>query len=310
MQFSPEIYQGLIPAVFSPMFPNGSLNLDLIKPLVEYLLSEKVGGFYVCGSTGEGPSLTCEERQAVAQAYVESAAGRKPVIIQVGHDSLREAGRLAEHALSIGADALAAVPPVYYKSASLKGLMEGLKEISSAAPQLPLFYYHIPRLTGAEVDVVELLRLGQEQLPQLLGVKFSAPEVDVFQECVELFQGKFACFFGRDEMLLSGLMAGATAAVGSTYNFAASLYHRIFLAFQTGDMVTARKAQREAMDMVRILLKFRGQPAFKACMQLLGLECGPCRLPLESLSAAEFAELKAKLQALKYFREKETHPEN
>ena len=291
------------------MFPDGSLNLDRIKPLVEYLVSQNVGGFYVCGSTGEGPSLAREERQAVAQAYVESAAGRKPVIVQVGHDSLKEAGHLAEHALSVGADALAAVPPIYYKGASPRALIEGLREISSAAPQLPLFYYHIPRLTGAEVDVVKLLRLGQERLPQLLGIKFSAPEVDVFQECVELFQGKFACFFGRDEMLLSGLMAGATAAVGSTYNFAASLYDQIFSAFQAGDMVKARKAQREAVDMVRILQKFRGQPAFKASMQLLGLDCGPCRLPLESLSATELVELKAQLQALNYFREKEPQPQ-
>ena len=118
---SPERLQGLLPAVFSPMFPDGSLNLEMIEPLVEHLLSEEVGGFYVCGSTGEGPSLRREERQAVA-----------------------------------------AVPPVYYKGISVIVLIKCLKEISSAAPRLPLFYYHIPSLTGVEVDVLELLRAGRE----------------------------------------------------------------------------------------------------------------------------------------------------
>jgi N-acetylneuraminate lyase len=159
---SPERLQGFLSAVFSPMFPDGSLNLEMIEPLVENLLNEEVGGFNVCGSTGEGPSLRREERQAVAQAYVQAVAGRKPVLVQVGHGSLREAGFLAEHAQSIGADAVAAVPPVYYKSISITVLIKCLKEISSTAPRLPLFCYHIPSLTGVEVDVLELLRAGRE----------------------------------------------------------------------------------------------------------------------------------------------------
>ena len=114
---------GLIPAVFTPMRPNGDVDLDQIPAITDQLINEGVSGLYVCGSTGEGPSLTREERMAVAEAYVRAAAGRVPVLVQVGHNSIREAQLLAEHAQTIGADAISAVPPSYFSVASLDNLL-------------------------------------------------------------------------------------------------------------------------------------------------------------------------------------------
>ena len=123
---------GIVPAVFTPMQPDGSLNLDLVRPMTDQLIDQGVGGLYVCGSTGEGPSLTREERMAVAEAYIAAAEGRVPVIVQVGHNSIQEAQALAAHAQAAGANAISAVPPSYFKPSSLQNLVDILSDIMKA----------------------------------------------------------------------------------------------------------------------------------------------------------------------------------
>ena len=133
--------EGLIAATYTPLRSNGSLNLDRVPPLVEHLLGDGVGGLYVCGSTGEGVSLTGDERRAVAEAYTAAAAGRVAVIVQVGHNSLAEARSLAEHAQQIGADAISATCPSYFKISTAELLVDCMAEAAAGAPDLPFYYY-------------------------------------------------------------------------------------------------------------------------------------------------------------------------
>jgi len=296
-----EKYTGLIAAVFTPMAADRSLNLDLVPAIVDHLIRDRTRGIYVCGTTGEGPLLSSDERRAVARAYVDAAGGRIPVIVQVGHNSLTEARGLALHARKIGADAISAVPPMYFKPESTEILVECLREIASAVPGLPFFYYHIPRFTGAQIDVLDLLRRAEQELPSLAGVKYSTMTVNEYQECLEFAQGRYAILFGCDEMLLSGLSVGAAGAVGSTYNFAAPLYNALIEKFRQGDMEEARRLQGLSARMIRLLYKYRGQPAFKAIMGLLGLDCGPNRLPIETLSADEIQAMKLYLEEIGFF---------
>ena len=172
---------GLVAATFTPMHADGSLNLAQVAPLVDRLLQEGISALYVCGSTGEGPSLSTEERQQTAAAYVEAAAGRLPVVVQVGHCSLADACRLAAHAAQIGADAISSVPPWYFRPGSVEVVVDCLAQIAAAAPGLPFYYYHIPSLTGVAPDMVEFLRQAGPRLPTLVGVKYTAPTVDEFQ---------------------------------------------------------------------------------------------------------------------------------
>ena len=104
-------FTGLIAAVFTPMCEDGSLNLTQVRPIVEHLIRTQVNGMFVCGTTGEGPSLSSEERRATAAAYVKAAAGKLPVMVQVGHNSLAESRALASDAQAIGAEAISATPP-------------------------------------------------------------------------------------------------------------------------------------------------------------------------------------------------------
>lgn len=294
-------YIGLFAAVFTPMCRDGSLNPAQTQQMVDYLLRAQISGLYVCGSTGEGPSLSSDERRAVAAAYVEAASGKLPVVVQVGHNSLAEACALASHAQAVGADAISALPPLYFKFSSLDTLIDCLSEIASAAENLPFFYYHIPSMTGMDFDMVEFLRRGCKRLPNLAGIKYSDTAIQEYQACLRFAPQRFSILFGCDEMLLSALSVGAAGAVGSTYNFAGPLYNRIIKAFKRGDLTEAQKCQALSVDMIHILSRYRGQPAFKAAMKLIGVDCGPNRLPLETLKPEEVKAMEAELDEIGFF---------
>lgn len=291
---------GLIPAAFTPLKADGSLNLDAVPALVEHFLRDGVSGLYVCGSTGEGVSLTREERMAVAEAYTAAAARRIPVVVQVGHNSLREARLLAEHAQKIGADAVSATPPMYFKPANTEAVVACMAEVAAGAPDLAFYYYHIPPMTGVNVDMAALNTLGRERIPTWAGVKFSSTSVYDMVAALNA-PGAFNFVFGSDEMLLSGLVAGAHGAVGSTYNFAAPLFNKVIAAFQAGDIVAAQRHQLRATTMILTILRHGALPALKAVMSLIGYDCGPTRLPHLPLTSAQVAALRADLDASGFF---------
>ena len=174
---------GLTAAAFTPMRSDGKPDIDRIPGLVEHLLRDGVSALYVLGSTGEGVSLTLRERKQTAAAFVQAAAGRVPVVVHVGHNSLQEAQTLAGHAQQIGASAISAVPPCYFKPDSTRSLVDCLATITAGAPDLPFYYYHIPAKTGVELDLNDFLRLASRQLPSLVGVKFSDTRLHAVSAC-------------------------------------------------------------------------------------------------------------------------------
>jgi N-acetylneuraminate lyase len=293
---------GLIAAAYTPMHADGSLNLDATAAIVDHLAAAGVTGLYVCGSTGEGPSLTCQERRAVAESYVRAARGRLPVIVQVGHNSLAESRQLAEHARRICADAVSAAPPSYYEIASVSVLVDCMAEIAAASGDLPFYYYHIPALTGVAVDMVEFLRQASGRLANLAGLKFTAPALDEFQACLELADRRFDVLWGLDEMLLGALAVGALGAVGSTYNIAAPLYRRLIGAFEARRLEEARHCQFMAVQMIRILNRYPFHSAVKAVLEMLGIDCGPCRLPIAAIRPEDVAPLRGELDSIGFFQ--------
>ena len=293
---------GLIASAFTHMREDGSINRDMVRPIVDHLVNNKIAGLYVCGSNGEGPSLAIEERMIMAEAYVAASSGRLPVIIQVGHSSLIEAGNLAAHAKIIGADAIAASPPAFFPLRSVELLLECLMKISASAPGLPFFYYHIPQINGVNLDMLEFLRKSAYFIPDLSGIIYRGLWIHEFQACLEFQGGRFNMLFGGDEMLASGLTAGAHGAVGCTFNFAAPLYNRVISAFRAKDLEETRRWQSISITMIRLLTHFRCQPAFKGVMKLIDLDCGPSRLPLETLAPKELDSLKLKLGEIGFFQ--------
>ncbi len=293
--------QGLIAATYTPMDDQGRLNLDAARPMVDRLIDEGVTGLYVCGSTGEGMSLTGTERREVVEAFTQAAAGRVPVIAQVGHNSVTEAAELAAHAQEIGADVVSATAPSYFKVTSVETLVDCMAQIAAAAPELPFYYYHIPVLTGAALDMPAFLRLAGDRIDNLAGLKYTSPTIHEYQACREVDQQRYDILWGCDEMLLSALVAGAQGAVGSTYNIAAPLYGRIIETHAAGKLDEARRLQLLSVEMVRTLNGWPFHSAMKETLKMLGQDCGRCRLPQPDLSDDETTALRTSLDKIGFF---------
>jgi N-acetylneuraminate lyase len=293
--------RGLIAAAFTPMQADGSIAPRVVPRIVDHLIADGVDGLFVCGSTGEGPSLTCDERRATADAYIDATAGRLPVVVHVGHNSLAVARELASHADGAGADAIAMTPPSYFVPASPDVLIDCIEHVAGAAPDTPMYYYHIPLLTRVGVDMVDLLDAAAVRLPSLAGVKFSDLSLPELQVCADAHGDRFTILSGVDEQYLHGMIAGADGAIGSTYNFAAPLYRTISGLMESGDVESAGRAQVLAARMCRTILRFPGQPALKATMSLIGFDCGPNRLPLRSLTNQQRERLRQDLEGIGFF---------
>lgn len=292
---------GLIAATLTPLDADGAVDLEPIPAIVDHLERTGVSGIYICGSTGEGISLTTQERRAVAEAYMAAAKGRMQTVVQVGHNSLAEAQVLAAHAAQIGADAISATAPSYFKIGTIDMLVDCMAEIASGASNTPFYYYHIPSLTGAELDMVKFLPAADSRIGNLVGMKYTTPQACEYQACLNLQNGRFNVLWGRDEMLLSALAVGARGAIGSTYNIAAPLYRKVIDAFQSGNMAEAQRLQLQAVQMIHVMLKYPFLAALKWLLGLYGVPCGGCRLPQGNLSSEQAAQVRAELDALGFF---------
>ena len=226
-----------------------------------------------------------------------------PVFVQVGHNSIEESVELAIHAASVGADFISACAPSYFRPNTVPSLVACMAQIAGAAPDLPFYYYHIPRLTGADLDMVEFLRQSDSAIPSLAGIKYSDLKLFEFQACQAFEQGRYDILWGCDEMLLAALATGAKGAVGSTYNFAAPVYQQVIDYYQRGEMANAQAAMFRAVELVNLLNGRHGpiHSCMKSLMGMLGLDCGGCRLPMGAISSEAAAALKTDLTALGFF---------
>jgi N-acetylneuraminate lyase len=293
----PRAFTGLIAAAHSPFDASGELTLDVVPLQAEHLCRTGVRGVFVAGTTGEFSSMTADERERLLEAWV-ACAGDLMVIAHVGDNSLHVARRLAAHAQEHGAAAIGALPPCYLKPPGVQEIVESCAFIAKGAPGLPFYYYDVPALTGVNVRTADVLDGAREVITNWGGVKYTNADLMGMQEC--LGRGHHT-LHGYDETFLAGLALGATGGVGSTYNFAAPIYLRLMDAWNAGDFATARKEQLRSIQVVRTLERHQFLGAAKSVMGMLGIDCGPTRLPAHRHTAAEIASLRSDLQAIGFF---------
>jgi N-acetylneuraminate lyase len=223
------------------------------------------------------------------------------VVVHVGSNCLADARTLASQAQSLGTTAIAALAPNYFKPKSLDDLIACCGEIAGAAPALPFYFYDIPMLTGVHFSMPEFLSVASERIPTLAGLKFTNADLMAYQRCLHTHGGKFDIPWGLDEYLLAALALGAAGGVGSSYNFAAPVYHRMMAAFSKGDLVTARKEQFRSVQLIELLAASGYIGSAKMVMGLLGVEVGPARLPNANPTTERRGQLKMKLEQLGFF---------
>ena len=286
---------GLIAAPYTPFDRHGDVNLPVIREQADLLVKSRVRGAYVSGTTGEGVSCTVAERKAVMDEWVRRGRGRLLIIVHVGALSVRDSQDLAAHAQHIGADAISIIPPNYFKPASIEALVAHINAVVSAAPRLPFYYYHTT-MSGVDLPMARFLEAADGKIPTLAGIKFNSPDLYEYQNCLRACGGRYDIAWGVDEFLAGAIALGAKSAVGSTYNYAAPLYYRIWKDVDAGRLAAAQAGMAKVCRIVDILGQYGGIAAGKAMMALHGIDVGDPRPPLRALPVGEKADIVRRLR--------------
>lgn len=294
-----EKIKGLIAAPFTPMHADGEINAGIIERYHRLLTSNGVVGAFINGSSGEGVSTTVREKLIVAEAWAKAnAGGRIKVISHLGGTCLRECIDLAKESEKMGLWAVSVTSPSYFKPANVKMLAEFFIRVAESVPGMPVYYYHIPVLTGGFFNMIDFVREVAPRVPNFAGIKYTHEDFMDFLSCLNYDGGKYDMLWGRDENFLPALILGARGAVGSTYNYAAPLYLKLTEAFDRNDQPAARALQQRSIDMITLLGKYGGIATGKAYMRFIGLDCGEFRLPVRNMSGADYGNFVMDVKSL------------
>jgi len=274
-------YEGVFPAVVTPMDNNGNFNEEAFRKVIEFNINAGVGGFWVAGGNGESILLSDEENMRIVSAAADQNKGRVNNIMHVGASTTERSVKLAEHAASVGAEAICAVPPFFYPQ-SQDAIVEHYRAIASAA-NLPLFLYNLPQSTNVEITP-DLMKKIADKVPQLMGLKHSAhpsfTNIPIWEEM------SLKCFTGNALLMLPALTIGAIGCIDGPLCAIPELWVDIWNAWQKKDIETAQTAQKKASGFASLLRKLGPHSSAKAALtERLGIDCGSARLPTPPLSA-------------------------
>lgn len=265
---------GLSAALLTPFDRKNQVDHGQLRRLVRFLTEQGIDGFYVGGSTGEAFLLSPQERKEILETVLEENGGRKMVTAHVGHISTDYACDLAIHARKSGADAVSAITPFYYPftEEEIRGYYGAIME----SAELPMIIYNFPAYSG--VTLTNSLLAQIRKLGHVAGVKFTCS--DFYQmERMKAENPDLFVWNGLDEMLLSGLAAGADGGVGSTYNCMLPLIRGVYENFCAGKMEEAKRYQKKANAVIDVISRYGVLASEKELMRLWGIDCGVCRRP-------------------------------
>jgi N-acetylneuraminate lyase len=292
-------FQGAWPALVTPFTRDDEVSAPVLRQLVDYLIGQGIGGFYVCGSTGEGVYMSVVERKLVTETVLEQANGRVPVIAHVGSMALNDAKLLARHAQDAGCAAIASIIPPQYNS--VESIYDYYHALGAAVPQTLLLSY----IFGGPIDAAGLMRKLMS-IPTMAGSKYTGPNMYEFRQIVDLgraYHGPYAwtVFSGMDEQCFFAAQFGASGNIGSTLNYMAGVYREIHACRAAHDMARGIELQLQANEVTRILFDYGFMGAMKEVLRLLGFDCGQPRLPARPFAAEKSAALRTELDAVDFF---------
>ena len=171
-----------------------------------------------------------------------------------------------------------------HKPADENRLAEFCTRIGESVPQIPVYFYHIPALTGVNIPMIRFMEEISAMLPNFAGIKYTHEDFMDFMSCLNYQDGAYDLLWGKDECLLPALSLGCKGGVGSTYNYAAPLYQSLIKAFNEGDISKARHLQQLSINMIDLLDKYGGIATGKAFMKYIGFDCGSFRSPVQNMA--------------------------
>ena len=289
-----KMFTGIMPALATPLCEdNKTIREESVKKAIDMQLAQGATGFYVMGGTGEGIATAREEREIMCELSVKYNAGRGVIINHIASTDFNEAMELAKHAEKAGCDAIAAIPPVFlgYRP---EELYEYYKKLASCV-NIPLVIYYHP---GAQPNMSAELIAKIFEVDNVTGVKWSSHNFLEMMKLKDLTKGEMNIINGPDELLCLGLMAGADAGIGTTYNIMTPEFVKLYNQFKSGDIDGARATQFKVNRIIELLIKSDLLPSTKHAMGLMGVEMGDARFPFKHLSSSEIATFESELKRL------------
>lgn len=272
-------YQGIIPAFYACYDDEGNISPERVRGLTRHLIEKGVNGLYVGGSSGECIYHSLAERKVVLENVMAEAKGKVVIIAHVGCNNTADSQELATHAESLGVDAIASIPPIYFHLPEY-GIAQYWNDISAAAPNTDFIIYNIPQLAG--VALTPSLLKEMKKNPRVIGVKNSSmPTQDI-----QMWRDEGVIVFnGPDEQFISGLAMGACAGIGGTYAVMPELFLKVREHFLKGEMEPAREIQNEICRIIYKMCSAHGNlyATMKAILAKKGVECGSVRKPMPAL---------------------------
>lgn len=289
-------FQGIFPALITPFTHKGEVNLEDLRGVVRFHLEKGVNGFFVCGSAGEGPLMSIDQRKTVTETVIDEVSNSASIIVHVGTTNTEETIELARHAEESGADAVGVVSPYYFKP-DFDGLIEHYRLVAEAV-DIPVLVYNIPSLTGFNITPEIIRKLCQ--FPNIVGVKDSSRNLVQIREIIETAPKKITVINGADNLIFAALMIGVDAQISGTANVAPELFVELYKAYKESEYEKALKLQTDINAVIRAL---KGPPIapLKAALKMRGIKAGFPKRPLRPLRPEELSRLKEKLTALNLF---------
>ena len=293
-------YQGVIPAFYACYDAEGNISTEGVKALTRHLIAKGVKGVYVGGSSGECIYQHVDERKAVLEAVMSEAKGKLTVIAHVGCNNTADSVELARHAESVGVDAIASIPPIYFHLPEY-AIAKYWNDMSAAAPNTEFVIYNIPQLAGTGLTMSLLKEMLKN--PNVVAVKNSSMPTQDIQMWRDATERELVVFNGPDEQLISGLAIGATGGIGGTYAVMPELYLAMNDHINKGEIEAARAIQYDADRIIYKMCEAHGNlyaVQKEILRRMYGLELGGVREPMPGLipeDEAIVAEAQAMIEA-------------
>lgn len=287
-----EKYKGIIPAFYACYDVEGNISKERTKKLVEFLIEKGVNGLYVGGSSGECIYHSVQDRKDTLEAVMEVAKGKITIIAHVACNNTKDSCELARHAESLGVDAIAAIPTIYFRLPE-KAISKYWNDISAAAPNTDFVIYNIPQLAGVSLT----LSLLDEMLknPRVIGIKNSSmpvQDIQMFRRQAKKNGKEIVVFNGPDEQFISGRLIGAEGGIGGTYGVMPELFVRLNGYLNNGELDKALSLQDDIDEIIYTMCSGTGNmyAVAKAVLKKrTGIDFGGVRAPLLNLEEGDEA---------------------
>lgn len=295
-------YEGVIPAFYACYDENGEVSPERVRALAQYHIDKGVQGVYVNGSSGECIYLSVEDRKLILENVMAVAKGKLTVIAHVACNNTKDSVELAKHAESLGVDAIAAIPPIYFRLPAYS-IARYWNDMSKAAPNTDFIIYNIPQLAG--VALTGSLYATMRQNPRVIGVKNSSMPVQDIQMFVAAGGEDYIVFNGPDEQYLGGRLMGAEAGIGGTYGVMPDLFLKLESLIQERDLDSAKKLQYAINEVIYKMVSGKAN-MYAVAKEVLRLneklDLGSVRQPLEALAEGDLEVAKQAAELIQQAR--------